>query len=243
MFTTTVGRRATSRFGRKAFEIMTAREPAPRKPSRQSRPEEFEGFVDRALRDHATGTSELPQASELEPRQLLRYAAGKANEDERLLQEDFVKRSSWAYDRVIALVKANRPKTTGLANGIARRLLAGNGTKAAVVVGEAVLEADGVEGSPETAWKKLEKSGDDKTRVACLLGLGRTQDARKIVEKNKSSKELVWNLLRRVSSAASNENESGPGRSRPDGADDEALLALLDVFPSLLGDNSPSKRR
>jgi hypothetical protein len=93
MFTTTVSRRrAIRRAGRKGFEIMTAREPAPRK-TRQPAPADYEGFIDGAFRDNATGTSSPPTAADLEPRQLLRYAAGKATEDERVGLEDFVKRS------------------------------------------------------------------------------------------------------------------------------------------------------
>jgi hypothetical protein len=72
MFTTTVSRRAIRRAGRKGFEIMTAREPAPSRKTQKAAPADYEGFIDGAFRDNATGTSSPPTAADLEPRQLLR---------------------------------------------------------------------------------------------------------------------------------------------------------------------------
>ena len=63
-----------------------------------------------------------------------------------------------------------------------------------------------------------------KTRAACLIGLGRHEDARAILESQKKNQEPVWNLLRRVSSAAAQGQET---------SDEAALIALLDVLPSL----------
>lgn len=234
MFTTTVGRRPSrksTRAGRKGSLVMSAA-PQPSQPQRNPQiagdfaGKSFEGFIDGALRDHMVGTGAPPSAADLEPRELLRYAAGKATDDERTALEDYVKRSRWAYDRVVSLVRSNRPNETGLRNQIGRRLLnSGSRTNAVQIVGQAILEAEGIKtNSLEDAWKTLEKSGSPKTRAACLIGLGRHEDARKLLE-SQSTKEPVWNLLRRVSSAAC--------QSSAETADDEALLALLDAFPSL----------
>lgn len=245
--TTTVGLRAPlirgGRIGRKGSSIMSAPQPSqpaqPRKTQRGGT--DFEGFVDGAFRDHVVGTSASPSAADIqmygcEPRELLRYAAGKASDDERMALEDFVKRSRWGYERVVSLVRSNRPDEKGLRNELGRRLLDATGTKArgaaggasekvVAIVGQAILQVEGVGSkSLEDAWKTLEKNGSPKTRAACLIGLGRHEEARKILE-SQSSKEPVWSLLRRVSSAAL---ECDQERS-----DDAALMALLDAFPSL----------
>jgi hypothetical protein len=232
--TTTVGLRAPTRIGRngrKGFQIMSAPQPSqpaqPRKTQRAGA-DGYEGVVDGAFRDHVVGTGAPPSAADIEPRELLRYAAGKASDDERTALEDFVRRSRWAYDRVVSLVRSNRPDEKGLRGTIGRRLLdTASRTNTLAIVGQAVLEVEGVGSkSLEDAWKTLEKNGNPKTRAACLIGLGRHEDARKILE-SQSTKDATWNLLRRVSSAAL---QCDHDRDR---ADDEALIALLDAFPSL----------
>jgi hypothetical protein len=138
---------------------------------------DYEKFVDGALRDHVVGTNAPPTAAEIDPRELLRYAAGKANDDERTALEDFVKRSRWAFDRVVALVRCNRKNAgDGVANRIARKLLANQSLK------DALLE--------------LKKD------------------------------ELA--LHGRLSSIEQ---------------EDDALLALLDAFPSLMGQNEGSRSK
>ncbi|MEZ0229467.1 MAG: hypothetical protein ACAI25_12630 [Planctomycetota bacterium] len=224
--TTTVGRRARRAFGRKGFLVMSAA-PQPAQPQRNPKVAgDFESFVDGALRDHVVGTGGLPLAADVEPRELLRYAAGNATDDERTSLEDFVKRSRWAYDRVVALVRSNRPGEAGLRNQIAKRLLnANNRTKAVQIVGQAILEVEGVKTSSlEDAWKSIEKTGSPETRAACLIGLGRQDEARRVLEDQKSQKP-VWKLLERVSAAAMT--------SGGEAADDAVLLAVLDVFPTL----------
>jgi len=246
MSTTTVGRRVYRR-GRKVSEIMSSSAPQPAQPQRNKpsqqqssgvdslRGAEFERFVDGAFRDHVVGTTGLPSAGDLEPRQLLRYAAGKTTEDERTALEDFVKRSRWAYDRVMTLVRAKRPDNPNkLPGSIARRLLENPGNRTLTVVGQAILEVEGIQSkSLEDAWKKLEKDGSEKTRAACLIGLGRHDEARKLIE-DRSAKDPVWTLLRRVSAAALESKAQGPARMQGgQDEDDAALLALLDVLPSL----------
>jgi hypothetical protein len=51
--------------------------------------------------------------------------------------------------------------------------------------------------------------------------MGRTTDAKKLID-SLDKNDAAANLLRRVAAASS---------------DDDSLLALLDAFPSLLGDN------
>jgi hypothetical protein len=174
------------------------------------------------------GVGAPPSPSDLEPRELLRYAAGKATDDERTALEDFVKRSRWAYDRVVTLVRSNRPNETGLRNQVARRLLGDTKTKAARIVGLAILEVEGITSSLENAsieaiWKTVEKSGSPKTRAACLIGMGRHEDARKLLDA--AANDASCNLLRRVSTALLESDEAA--------ADDAALLAVLDMLPSL----------
>jgi hypothetical protein len=231
--TTTVGPsrspRAPGAYGRKVLSVMSAT-PQPAQP--QKNPNrvagDFEGFIDGALRDHVVGIGAPPSAADLEPRELLRYAAGKATDDERTALEDFVKRSSWAYDRVVTLVRSNRPGETGLRNQVARRLLSAGGggrTKAVAIVGQAILEVEGIRSnSLEDAWKTVETQGSPKARAACLIGMGRHEDARKLLE-TQSTKDPSWSLLRRVSAAAL--ETSG------EASDDATLLAVLDALPSL----------
>jgi hypothetical protein len=209
--------------GRKGFLIMSGA-PQPAQPRKSQQPSgDFESFIDGAFRDHVVGTAGLPPLGELEPRQLLRYAAGKATDDERTMLEDLVNRSRWAYERVVTLVRSKRPTAGKLPNALARRLLDGNG-KALSIVGQAILEVEGVNAkSLEEAWKKLEKEGTGKTRAACLIGLGRHEEARKLIDEGR---DPVWTLLRRVSAAALETKGEGD-------EDEAALLALLDVLPSL----------
>jgi hypothetical protein len=239
--TTTVGRRARRAFGRKGFVLMSAA-PQPAQPQRNPRvgaAGDFEDFIDGALRDHVVGTGGLPLAADVEPRELLRYAAGKVSDDERTALEDFVKRSRWAYDRVVALVRGNRPGETGLRGQIARRLLAaGKNSKeqgdrrgqrgAVTIVAEAILEVEGVKTS--SLEEALEKTGSPETRAACLIGLGRHDEARRVLEsqtslESKAPSKPMWKLLERVSAAAMTSGEEA--------ADDAVLLAVLDVFPTL----------
>ncbi len=227
MSTTTVGRRARMKtHGRKGFLIMSAA-PQPAQPRKSSTAPlaDFESFIDGAFKDHVVGTTGLPPLGELEPRQLLRYAAGKATDDERTALEDQVKRSRWAYERVVTLVRAKRPTAGKLPNALARRLLGDGNGKALAIVGQAILEVEGMTvKSLEDAWKKLEKDGSGRSRAACLIGLGRHEEARKLMDEG--ARDPVWTLLRRVSAAAL--------ETKGEGDEDEAvLLALLDVLPSL----------
>lgn len=206
--------------------------------------EHFEAFADQALREHAAGIPGMPTTADIEPRQLVRYAAGRTtadgfSADDRVTIQDFVQRSPWCYDRVVALVKAKRPGQGGLAGAIARRLLDASERPAHQVAALAVLEVEGLGDRFETALEKLGTTGSVdawlrsaepstiRGRAACLVGMGKSADAKKLLE-NADKNDATANLLRRIASSLSSE--------------DDSLLALLDAFPALMGENGAKKR-
>jgi hypothetical protein len=251
MFTTTVGRRAIRRHGRKVPGMSPSPQPAqPRKNAKSSDSEtgrargvDFEPLVDQAYRDRAVGATACPTTADLDPRQLLRYAAGRADEDELLAVEEFVSRSRWGEERVVALVRGNRPGAPpGLASAIARRLLGGPGNPVLETVARAVLELEdgGMDAGTKNLQEVLKKASGPKTRAACLIGLGRIDEARKTLDASRKelSKDATHRLLDRVSSAAQGSRKS----ATDDATDDGALLALLDLLPSLGGESEQKKK-
>lgn len=198
----------------------------------------FEGVVDRAIHDRVLGTTSPPSLADPEPRALLRYACGRSDALERPVLESWVGRSSWAYERVLCLVKAARPDAPALARALARRLP--DAPTAAAAVAAAVLEARGdAPGSAgfdfAAALERLQKP-DDSTRAALLLGLGRHEEARKLLSKphppssqprselsKNAASDPLADLLRRLADSPASANDP-----------DQALLAVLDAFPSLL---------
>ena len=249
MLTTTVGRRALRRHGRKVPGMSPAPQPSqPRKNAKGGQRArdagEFEPLVDQAFRDRAIGATACPTVADLQPRQLLRYAAGKIDEDERLALEDFVSRSRWAEERVVALVRGNRadaPPNVG--SSLAKRLLADPDNPTLAAVGRTVLELEGIKtgtGS-KSLEEALKKASSPGTRAACLLGLGRLDEARKTIDSSRKelSKDATHRLLDRVSSAALGSDDDSKG---DDSADERALLAVLDLLPSLAGETERKKK-
>src|SRR5207248_1725314 len=142
-------------------------------------PEAFHAVADAAFRERyrggELGTRSSPGAGDPDPRQIVRYAAGRARGDERAALETFVAQSTWARERVVALVRAKRPDAPLLAHALARRLLdpsfesvsqSKKASSPATLVASAVLEAEcgggdpGASGRFDEAWRRLEKSGN-----------------------------------------------------------------------------------
>jgi hypothetical protein len=204
---------------------------------RPGTPGSFEGVVDRALRDRALGTNAPPSPVDPEPRALLRYVAGRSTADERPTVESWLTRSSWAYDRVLALVRAARKDAPPLARALAGRL--GDAPTAGAAVAAAVLEERGERpGDFQGALDRLSPS-DDAPRAALLLGLGRYDEAQEVLSsktKNAARRDAdpLAEMLRRLASlpAASDRDPANP---------DQALLVVLDAFPALL-ENGPRGR-
>jgi hypothetical protein len=213
--------------------------PGKKNPTTTATPAQFESFLDEAQRARVDVARDMPLVADIEPRALLRYAAGRVSQDERAEVEQFLgTRSTWGYERVVALVRAARPETKKtLAGSLARRLLDAKERPALVTVAAAVLEAEGdapgAEAKFDEAWRGIEKNGSPRARIACLLGLGRLDDAKTLLEKA-SPADPVTTLLRRVTAA----HRHDPA------ADDAPLLALLDVFPTIfatkIGENEPT---
>ena len=222
--------------GRKAREndrsLAAGKNPG-KKNQTAATPAEFESFLDEAQRARVNEARDVPLLADIEPRALLRYAAGRVSADERSQVEQFLgTRSTWGYERVVALVRAARPGKTSLAGSLARRLLDAKERPALPLVAAAVLEAEGdVPGAAakfDEAWRGLEKNGSPHARIACLLGLGRMDDAKTLLEN--AAADPVTTLLRRVTAAHRSDRDS----------DEAPLLALLDVFPTLIGENEPT---
>lgn len=183
----------------------------------------FDGVLSEAMRDRALGTTGAPSAADPEPRALLRYASGRASDGERAELEGFVARSAWAYERVVCLVKASRPDAPALPRAIASRL--GDAPTAAAAIAGAVIEArdlkPGTHALDFAAVLEKNPKADETTRAALLLGLGRPDEAKKLLKS--SGRDPLADLLHRLASLP-----TGPSRT------DQALLAVLDVFPALL---------
>lgn len=195
----------------------------------------FESLLGQGLRDRTLGVGGAPSLAEVAPQQLLSYASGRSPEDERAYVESVVSRSTWAYDRVVALVKASRATSQPVARSLAKRLLDGtvSGGDAApretvaAAVAAAILEAQGdalgASGRFAESLAKLPSSAP-VARAACLIGLGRPDDARAALGKaTRDTTGASADLLRRLSDTLS-----------PTTSEDATLLAVLDSLPSLL---------
>jgi hypothetical protein len=198
-------------------------------------PRAFEAQVDEAFRDRSLGTLSLPTPLDPEPRTLLRYVSGRTSPDERATVEAWLARSRWAYDRVVALVRAARPGAPPLARALAARLPIAPTAGAAVAA--AALEVAGLDPSDLTgALERLREAkpgepkasrgdklgGPQATRAAVLLGLGRHDEATRLVGDRDDTP--LADLIRSLASST----------ARDSAQTDHALLLVLDRLPTLL---------